>query len=31
VNDKAALSKVKVGDKVTITWTAAVLMSVEGS
>ena len=31
VNDKAALSKVKVGDKVTITWTAAVLMSIEGS
>ena len=31
VEDKAALSKVKVGDKVTITWTAAVLMSVEGS
>src|SRR4051812_20032319 len=29
VNDKAALSKVKVGDKVTITWTAAVLMSVD--
>lgn len=30
VDDKAALSKVKVGDKVTITWTAAVLMSVDG-
>jgi Cu/Ag efflux protein CusF len=29
VKDKAALSKVKVGDKVDITWTAAVLVSVD--
>ena len=29
VEDKAALSKVKVGDKVDITWTEAVLISVE--
>lgn len=29
VQDKAALAKVKVGDKVDITWTYAVLMSVE--
>ena len=29
VKDKAALAKVKVGDKVDITWTMAVLMSVE--
>jgi hypothetical protein len=29
VEDKAALAKVKVGDKVNITWTMAVLMSVE--
>jgi hypothetical protein len=29
VEDKAALAKVKVGDKVDITWTEAVLMSVE--
>jgi hypothetical protein len=31
VQDKAALAKVKVGDKVDITWTMAVLMSIEGS
>ena len=31
VLDTAALAKVKVGDKVDITWTMAVLMSVEGS
>jgi len=31
VEDKAALAKVKVGDKVNITWTLALLMSVEGS
>ena len=30
VQDPAALSKVKVGDKVDITWTMALLMSVEG-
>ena len=30
VSDKAALAKVKVGDKVDITWTLAVLMSVDG-
>jgi Cu/Ag efflux protein CusF len=29
VKDKAALAKVKVGDKVDITWTMALLMSVE--
>ena len=29
VNDRAALAKVKVGDKVDITWTLALLMSVE--
>ena len=29
VKDKALLAKVKVGDKVDITWTTAVLMSVE--
>ena len=29
VQDKAALAKVKVGDKVDITWTYVVLMSVE--
>jgi hypothetical protein len=29
VEDKAALGKVKVGDKVDITWTEAVLLSVE--
>jgi len=29
VSDTAALAKVKVGDKVDITWTTAVLMSVE--
>jgi hypothetical protein len=29
VKDKAALAKVKVGDKVDITWTMAVLMAVE--
>jgi hypothetical protein len=29
VEDKAALDKVKVGDKVDITWTEAVLLSVE--
>ena len=29
VQDKAALAKVKVGDKVDITWTYAVLMSIE--
>jgi hypothetical protein len=29
VQDKAALGKVKVGDKVEITWTEAVLVSVE--
>ena len=29
VHDKAALAKVKVGDKVDITWTYAVLMSIE--
>lgn len=29
VNDKAALAKVKVGDRVDITWTMAVLMSIE--
>jgi hypothetical protein len=29
VSDKAALAKVKVGDKVDITWTEAVLVSVE--
>ena len=29
VKDKALLAKVKVGDKVDITWTMAVLMSVE--
>jgi Cu/Ag efflux protein CusF len=31
VHDQAALAKVKVGDKVDITWTMALLMSVEGS
>jgi hypothetical protein len=31
VHDRAALAKVKVGDKVDITWTMALLMSVEGS
>jgi hypothetical protein len=31
VQDSAALAKVKVGDKVDITWTMAVLMSIEGS
>lgn len=31
VEDTKALAKVKVGDKVAITWTSAVLMSVEGS
>lgn len=30
VEDAKALSKVKVGDKVDITWTYAVLMSIEG-
>ena len=29
VEDKAMLSKVKVGDKVDITWTAAALVSIE--
>jgi hypothetical protein len=29
VNDKAALAKVKVGDRVDITWTMAVIMSIE--
>jgi len=29
VQDKVALSKVKVGDKVDITWTAAALVSIE--
>ena len=29
VEDKAALAKVKVGDKVDITWTAAMLISLE--
>ena len=29
VEDKAALAKVKVGDKVDITWTAAVTVSIE--
>ena len=29
VQDTAALAKVKVGDKVEITWTEAVLVSVE--
>jgi hypothetical protein len=29
VKDKAALAKVKVGDRVDITWTMAVLMSIE--
>ena len=29
VQDKAALAKVKVGDKVEVTWTEAVLVSVE--
>jgi Cu/Ag efflux protein CusF len=29
VQDKAALAKVKVGDKVDITWTYAVLMAIE--
>jgi hypothetical protein len=29
VQDKDALAKVKVGDKVEITWTEAVLVSVE--
>jgi hypothetical protein len=29
VRDKAALGKVKVGDKVDITWTEATLLSVE--
>jgi hypothetical protein len=31
VEDKAALAKVKVGDKVDITWTEATLVSVEDS
>ena len=31
VKDPAALAKVKVGDKVDITWTMAVLASIEGS
>jgi hypothetical protein len=31
VHDPAALAKVKVGDKVDITWTMALLMSAEGS
>lgn len=31
VEDKAALAKVKVGDKVDITWTMAVLMSIDGT
>ena len=31
VEDKAALAKVKVGDKVNITWTMAVLMSIDGT
>jgi hypothetical protein len=31
VEDKAALAKVKVGDKVDITWTEAMLVSVEDS
>jgi hypothetical protein len=31
VQDTAALAKVKVGDKVDITWTMAVLMAIEGS
>jgi len=30
VEDRDALAKVKVGDKVDITWTMAVLMSIEG-
>jgi hypothetical protein len=30
VQDPAALAKVKVGDKVDITWTMALLMSIEG-
>ena len=29
VEDKAALAKVKVGDRVDITWTSAVLLSLE--
>jgi hypothetical protein len=29
VNDKAALAKVKVGDRLDITWTEAVLVSIE--
>jgi hypothetical protein len=29
VEDKAALEKVKVGDKVEITWTDATLVSIE--
>ena len=29
VEDKVALSKVKVGDKVDITWTAAALVSID--
>jgi hypothetical protein len=29
VEDKAALAKVKVGDKVDITWTDAVMVTVE--
>jgi hypothetical protein len=29
VRDTAALAKVKVGDRVDITWTMALLMSVE--
>ena len=30
VEDKAALAKVKVGDKVDITWTAAMIISLDG-
>jgi hypothetical protein len=30
VEDKAALAKVKVGDKVDITWTAAMILSLDG-
>ena len=29
VEDKEALSKVKVGDKVDITWTEALILSIE--
>ncbi len=31
VQDKKALAKVKVGDKVDITWTAAALVSIDGA